>query len=607
MSRRLASALFAILWAIPADAQEDPYPHDRPTSPAAGSPTPPPTPPESAGDAERLAAAKEQFRRGVALFAAGDLQRALDFFIESRTRYPSAKNTLNAAVCLDRLGRLDEAVELYEEALGRFGADLDAADRSSIGAALTALRGKLGAVDISANVEGSIVIDGRLRGRLPLSGPIRLGAGRHALRIMKGGYQTYEASVEIAVGETAKLDARLAPLVQAGQLRVEDPGNDGADVFVDGAAVGTIPWEDTLSVGRHVLWTRKGDIGSAPMIAVVVEGQTAVLRVRSVTLGKLVRLEIVPTTAELRIDSVPVGVGFWEGRLPVGPHQIAANEAGYRAATVEVTTTEDGEPFVWRAKLDVDPTHPRWPRPPSGSVWFEVLGGGAIGSTFSSDAESRCPEACSDDPPVKGFLLGARGGYRFTMGLGLELSAGYLHLEKGLSRHAEARFPTDTQAYAVRYDLEDNIRVRGPFIAPALSYRLDVGGSVGVIGRVAAGLVFASSRDGVDGTATTGAESVDVSVDGAEDSVSSTAFFVHPELGLDAELGEFRVGAAVGVAVFLTEGPRFEHSSIDVAPSCDDAAPSAVGCAPGSRALSGEKAFDPFAVFTPQIFAGYEF
>jgi tetratricopeptide (TPR) repeat protein len=79
-------------------------------------------------DPARLEEAKELFRRGVTLLTAGDTERALESFLGSRALVPSGKNTANAAICLERLGRYDEALEMYEEVLARFSKDLDDED-----------------------------------------------------------------------------------------------------------------------------------------------------------------------------------------------------------------------------------------------------------------------------------------------------------------------------------------------------------------------------------------------------------------------------------------------------------------------------------------------
>ena len=296
-------------------------------------PEPKPKPAEQSDAA--LTAAKEQFRQGVALIAAGDFEAALDRFLRSRAAFPSGRNTLNAALCLDRLGRFDEALEMYEEVAARFAADLkESRQRGARPGDGDALRTKVS----ERRGHGERGRDGRRRrrtsraGRLPLRRPVRVLEGSHRVRVLKDGYATAERVVEAPLGGgVVKVDLSLKPLEHAGQLRVEDPDNAGSEVFIDRVNVGPSPWEGTLGPGAHVVWTAADDRGSAPVQAVVVQGQTAVLRVRSHALGGTTRIEVSPSTGDLSLDGVTLGTGTWEGRLPVGGHAAKADEAGYQA------------------------------------------------------------------------------------------------------------------------------------------------------------------------------------------------------------------------------------------------------------------------------------
>src|SRR5262249_48881706 len=119
-----------------------------------------------------------------------DIERALDRFLRSRARVPSGKNTVNAAICLNRLGRYDEALEMFEEVVTKHMADLREADRATIAPAMQALRQKVGTLEISVDVEGAAVhVDSRARGRLPLAVPLRVNAGIHRIRVIKEGYE----------------------------------------------------------------------------------------------------------------------------------------------------------------------------------------------------------------------------------------------------------------------------------------------------------------------------------------------------------------------------------------------------------------------------------
>src|SRR3954470_16265602 len=95
LARGIVAAMLAseILRVTPARADEPPDVGDDASTPAA-----------------HLALAKDLFRKGVALLQADDVERALSYFLRSRTEQASAKNTGNAAICLSRLGRYDEAL-----------------------------------------------------------------------------------------------------------------------------------------------------------------------------------------------------------------------------------------------------------------------------------------------------------------------------------------------------------------------------------------------------------------------------------------------------------------------------------------------------------------
>jgi hypothetical protein len=176
---------------------------------------PPPTPPAApAPEAEDpdIAAAKSLFYKGVSLMNAGDDEHALDRFLRSRALFPGAKNTKNAAICLEHLGRFDEALELYEELLTKHVDALDPGDQTALQALIPALRSKVASVEIVSNVSAPVSIDGRLRGKLPLAGPIRVLPGPHVLRVELEGYLPFQGPIEATAGGRLLVDATLQPV-----------------------------------------------------------------------------------------------------------------------------------------------------------------------------------------------------------------------------------------------------------------------------------------------------------------------------------------------------------------------------------------------------------
>lgn len=151
--------------------------------------------------------ANRHFRRGVQLFDQGDAQAALVEFLRSNEESASVPALRNAALCLVRLVRHAEAVEMFDRALR-----LPAATPAEL-AELTDLRdgirAALGTLELTLNVDGArVILDGRDLGARPPS-TLRLASGRHPLRVEKPGYLPYSGFADIQAGETLTLDVAL--------------------------------------------------------------------------------------------------------------------------------------------------------------------------------------------------------------------------------------------------------------------------------------------------------------------------------------------------------------------------------------------------------------
>lgn len=568
------------------------------------------SPPAPVAPKEAHALAKEMFDKGLRLLDANLPDRALGYFLQSRAALPSIGNTTNAAICLEQLGRYDEALEMYEELLVQFSEQLGAEEGAAVAAAMRGLRKSVGSVTLSSNVKGTVVVDGRKRGVLPLSEPIPLTAGKHVVRLLEDGYRPFERAIDVAAGSTLHLEANLTPLTGAGMLRIEDVDDAVVDVYVDGALLGVTPWEGLMPLGRHVVWTRKGDRGSAPRTLVVIQGQTASARVRSAELGPTVRVEVSPSTADLFLDDVSIGEGRWEGRLPAGQYRLTASETGYHASSRLLQVRSGGVAVTETLRLDVDAQHPRWPRSVAGRYFVSVLGGYAIGRGLGADAEDECPGSCQGSTTMQGFVAGLRGGYRFRWGIAPEVTAGYASFGASFGRtlHGSFRGSDDPQGpHLVRYQLSDDITVRGPFLGAGVSLRRELG-RLGISTRATLGLLFARSADPVTGTATTRTGTAVLAVENREQVEDSQTPFVMPEVGIDVAVGPLQLGIGLGLALFPLAGPKLDHAQAGVAPACsvgDD--PESVGCVPNSAAIADERVHGRFVVWIPQASITYPF
>jgi len=159
--------------------------------------------PALAQEADPKQAAKLHFDAGNGLLARGEVAAALAEFQQSRALFPTRGNTLNAAIALQRLGRFDEALELYGTLPRDF--ELDAEQRSRVEREIELLRGLTGTLVIRAEPGVSVSIDGRERGSAPFREPLIVLGGGHTVRARQPGRAGFERRIEIVTGSQQEL------------------------------------------------------------------------------------------------------------------------------------------------------------------------------------------------------------------------------------------------------------------------------------------------------------------------------------------------------------------------------------------------------------------
>ncbi|WP_438022469.1 PEGA domain-containing protein [Sorangium sp. So ce233] len=276
------------------------------TEPSAGAPT--------AATAAAKAEAEARFERGLRMYRAEAWEPAAAEFLESRRLYPTWGATSIAARCLQKLGRTTEALELFEALLSDFGNTLPADAKEAALAEVERLRELVGAIAIEGGAPGAVVtLDGERRAELPLSAPLRVAAGAHTVRILKEGFEPFEARVDVLGRQTARVTASLEAIETHGRLRIAEKTGKRLDVALDGARVGRTPWEGKVEPGTHVIVLSGADGFGTPPTAI------------SVKAGKVVDalLEAVKARPVLTAAD-PVELDYEEG-APIRP--------GYRLET----------------------------------------------------------------------------------------------------------------------------------------------------------------------------------------------------------------------------------------------------------------------------------
>ena len=161
--------------------------------------------------------AKEHYLRGVEFAKARSWEAALAEFNASLALRGTSAAAMNAAYCLQQLGRNAEALELYLEVLRDLDSALIDQERANVRASIAELGLVVGHLALSCNVaDATVLVDGEARGKTPL-GDLLLNPGLHVVRVMKPGYEPVQISLTIAATETTRWNPQLLTLEAAQQ------------------------------------------------------------------------------------------------------------------------------------------------------------------------------------------------------------------------------------------------------------------------------------------------------------------------------------------------------------------------------------------------------
>jgi hypothetical protein len=116
----------------------------------------------------------------------------------------------------------------------------------------------LGWIEVVSNVPGAdVFIDQReigAIGRTPYTGHLK--PGKHTLWVQKVGYEVAQKEIEVEPGTATTHTINLEP-VAYGTLKAGSKATEGGKLLIDGAEVCTLPCDQKLKPGDHVLQVRK--------------------------------------------------------------------------------------------------------------------------------------------------------------------------------------------------------------------------------------------------------------------------------------------------------------------------------------------------------------
>ncbi len=240
--------------------------------------------------------AADDSARAVALKKLGDDSMDSLRYIEALAAYSEAYTLSRDPVLLYNMGRAHEVLGNYPEALEeleQFQAQAMPDLRAKVphlAERLSVLRSHVAVLTVRSNVAGArVLLRDKTVGVTPLEKPLKTSSGRGVVEVTAEGFTPFRVEIDLRGGQANVVNAQLLSRAATGVLVVQSQVV-GAEVLIDGKAMGRAPVEATLSAGTHPLLVRKDGYEPTSTSAVVGAGErrtvTIPLEVKSPLVGK---------------------------------------------------------------------------------------------------------------------------------------------------------------------------------------------------------------------------------------------------------------------------------------------------------------------------------
>lgn len=207
-------------------------------------------PAAATAESARAVESRRHFDNGINLYRDGNFHGALVEFEAAHEMIPSAGALRNVALCQKALFRYAEAAETLRRLLREHRAELVAADRATVEAAITELEGLVGLVVLVVSPpEATVTVDGRAVSAEDRAAGLRLNVGEHTVTATAPGYAPLTSVVSVASGRH-EVPVELALAATMGFITV-DAGDPDAAIAIDGEARAFHRWSGPLPPGRH--------------------------------------------------------------------------------------------------------------------------------------------------------------------------------------------------------------------------------------------------------------------------------------------------------------------------------------------------------------------
>ncbi len=188
-----------------------------------------------------------------------------------------------------------------------------------------------GRLVIDADIkQAEVFINGERKGTTPLALD-DLPLGTYTILVKATGAKDWQQKITLAAGSTlirAELAGSIAKLPTEGELDIV-ADQPGAEIWIDGAAVGKAPLLHRVVAGDHWIQVKLAKHITYESKLVLEAGKTVKIRATLVASGELA-VASTPAGATVFIDGVRRGVTPLALELPHGDHTVIVERAGYQ-------------------------------------------------------------------------------------------------------------------------------------------------------------------------------------------------------------------------------------------------------------------------------------
>jgi hypothetical protein len=335
------------------------------------------------------AEARERFDTGLHLFEKGENAGALAEFKRAYQLIPNPVVLYNMGLVYAAMNRPVDSLDALTQFLAEPGAAGAAAKKHATDVRAEQEK-RIAQLVVLTDHPATVEVDGVEVGHTPLSKPIRVASGSHVVAVEAPGFLGSRREVTLAGQLTETIAMSMQPTDTRMAQLVVTCAVPGAEVVVNGKRVGATPLPASVAVppGKaNVELQRAGYVTAKQTIALDAgaRGELSFSLDEDPAAPGSLRGRLVVTVsepgAEISIDGGPRQVLSSALRLPVGPHRVRVEKAGFEIAErgVEVVNGQDAALLLTLVPTTETEAKREQARHTMRTVgWSLVLGGAAI-------------------------------------------------------------------------------------------------------------------------------------------------------------------------------------------------------------------------------------